>query len=248
MLLGSVIVAPQLCRGRRPAPQLALAGALVAAAQLLSVLASPAQFSAGTELVEVYVSVSDAAGRPVTGLAREAFTVLEDGVAQEVTTFAAGTMPLALGVAVDRSFSMAGRPLSTAKAGAARLLESLQPGDRTMVVAVGSRVETLMPLSDDRQRAREAVASLTPWGTSPLGDATIAAIASVAEGSGRRALAFFTDGRERYNEAERTAVLDRVRRGSVLVYPVAVGGTPTPLLVELAVTSGGRSFSVRDDR
>ena len=93
-----------------------------------------------------------------------------------------------------------------------------------MVVAVGSRVETLMPLSDDRQRAREAVASLTPWGTSPLGDATIAAIASVAEDSGRRALAFFTDGRERYNEAERTAVLDRVRRGSVLVYPVAVGG------------------------
>ena len=89
---------------------MALAGALVAAAQLLSVLASSAQSSAGTELVEVYVSVSDAAGRRVTGLAREAFTVLEDGVAQEVTTFAAGTMPLALGVAVDRSFSMAGRP------------------------------------------------------------------------------------------------------------------------------------------
>jgi Ca-activated chloride channel family protein len=220
----------------------------VAASLALSGSGRAAQFSAATDLVEVYVSVSDSAGRPVTGLPREAFTVHEDGVIQSITTFAAGTMPLALGVAVDRSFSMAGRPLATAKAGALRLLDSLEPGDRTMVVAVGSRVETLVPLSAERQRAREVVSSLTPWGTSPLGDATIATIASVAEGSGRRALALFTDGRERYNEAERAAVLDRVRRGNVLVYPVAVGGKPTPLLVELAVASGGRSFAARDER
>jgi Ca-activated chloride channel homolog len=215
---------------------------------MLSIRAVGAQFSAGTELVEVYVSVSDSTGRPVTNLPREAFTVREDGVPQPIATFAAGTMPLALGVAVDRSFSMAGRPLAAAKAGAIRLLDSLRTEDRVMVVAVGSRVETLVPLSAERQRAREVVASLTPWGTSPLGDATIAAIARVAEGSGRRALALFSDGRERYNQADRAAVVDRVRRGSVLVYPIAVGGTPTPLLVELAVASGGRSFAARDDR
>jgi Ca-activated chloride channel homolog len=247
MLLGFVIVAPKLGRRRRPLLPAGLAAALVAAPLALSG-SGRAQFSAATDLVEVYVSVSDSTGRPVTGLPREAFTVHEDGVRQSITTFAAGTMPLALGVAMDRSFSMAGRPLATAKAGALRLLDSLEPGDRTMVVAVGSQVETLVPLSAERQRARQMVSSLTPWGTSPLGDATIAAIARVAEGSGRRALAFFTDGRERYNEAERAAVLDRVRRGSVLVYPVAVGGTPTPLLVELAAASGGRSFSARDNR
>jgi Ca-activated chloride channel homolog len=247
MLLGFVIVAPKLGRRRRPLLPAGLAAALVAAPLALSG-SGRAQFSAATDLVEVYVSVSDSTGRPVTGLPREAFTVHEDGVRQSITTFAAGTMPLALGVAMDRSFSMAGRPLATAKAGALRLLDSLEPGDRTMVVAVGSQVETLVPLSAERQRARQMVSSLTPWGTSPLGDATIAAIARVAEGSGRRALALFTDGRERYNEAERAAVLDRVRRGSVLVYPVAVGGTPTPLLVELAAASGGRSFSARDNR
>src|SRR5262245_28983633 len=136
MLLSFVIV-PQLWRGWRAAFFLALAGALAVTGGMLYAIAHPVQFSAGAELVEVYVSVADSAGKPVTGLAREAFTILEDGVPQEVTTFAAGTMPLALGIAVDRSFSMAGRPLSTAKAGAIRLLESLQPGDRTMLVAVG---------------------------------------------------------------------------------------------------------------
>lgn len=226
---------------------LAAKAATVAAALLiLPGLPAAVQFSAGAELVEVYVSVSDPSGRPVMGLPREAFTVLEDGTPQPVTTFAAGTMPLALGIAVDRSFSMAGKPLTTAKAGAVRLLDALRPEDRAMLLAVGSQVQTLVPLSTERRRAREMVSSLKPWGTSPLGDATVAAIATVAAGSGRRALAFFTDGRERYNEAERGAVLDSVRRGSVLVYPVAVGGAPTPLLVELAVTSGGRSFPARD--
>jgi Ca-activated chloride channel family protein len=207
-----------------------------------------AQFAAGTELVEVYVTVSDSAGHPVTGLPQDAFTVLEDGVPQTITAFAAGSMPLALGVGVDRSFSMTGRPLSLAKAGARRLLDALEPSDQAMVVAVGSRIETLAPLSSDRVRAREVVASLQPWGTSPLGDAVTAAIASVAEGVGRRALALFTDGQERYNASERSTVLDRVRRSRVLIYPVAVGGKPTALLVELAAVSGGRSFEGPDER
>ena len=111
---------------------------LLVAAALLTETAAHGQFSAGTELVEVYVSVSDAAGKPVRDLPREAFTVREDGVVQPVTTFAAGTMPLALGIAIDRSFSMAGRNLATAKTGARRLLDVLRPGDQTMVVAVCS--------------------------------------------------------------------------------------------------------------
>ncbi len=245
MLLGFVIVTPQLERRWTPAH---VAAALLVAVAFLSGEATYGQFSAGTELVEVYVSVSDSAGRPVTNLPRDAFTVREDGAVESITTFAAGTMPLALGIAVDRSFSMAGRPLAAAKSGARRLLDVLRAADQTMVVAVGSQVETLVPLSPDRQRAREIVSSLTPWGTSPLGDATIAAIAKVAAGSGRRALAFFTDGRERYNETERAAVLDKVRGGSVLVYPIAVGDEPTPLLDELATTSGGRAFAARDVR
>ena len=245
LLLGPVIVAPQL-RGRRDRAR--GAAVLFVAAAWLTGTAAPGQFSAGTELVEVYVSVSDAAGKPVRDLPREAFTVREDGVVQPVTTFAAGTMALALGIAIDRSFSMAGRNLAAAKTGARRLLDVLRPGDQTMVVAVGSRVETLMPLSADRQRARDLVSSLKPWGTSPLGDATIAAIDRIAEGSGRRALAFFSDGTERYNEAEHTAVLDRIRRARVIVYPVAIGAAPTPLLMDLAATSGGRSFTARDDK
>ena len=114
-----MIVTPQLGQRRRPAFQLALAGGAGCRRAVLPARSSPAQFSAGTELVEVYVSVSDAAGRPVIGLAREAFTVLEDGAAQQVTTFAAGTMPLALGVA-DRSELQHGRASAIDREGRCR--------------------------------------------------------------------------------------------------------------------------------
>src|SRR3712207_7481213 len=54
------------------------------------------QFASRVQLVEVYASVTNAAGKPVTGLTQRDFTVEEDGTQQEITTFAAGEFPLAV--------------------------------------------------------------------------------------------------------------------------------------------------------
>jgi len=56
-------------------------------------------------------------GEPAIGLSREDFEVLEDGVSQTVSTFAAGDFPLAVALAVDRSFSMRGKRLDVARRG-----------------------------------------------------------------------------------------------------------------------------------
>jgi Ca-activated chloride channel homolog len=207
-----------------------------------------AQFSARADLVEVYVSVLDRDDRPVVDVPREAFHVFENGVPQTIAAFAAGELPLTVGIAVDRSFSMRGAPLALARRGASRLIDALSPGDQAMVVAIGSRVEVIAPLSRDRAPARNAVDGLDAWGTSPLGDGVIAALNTLTTGTGRRALILFTDGNERYNATERTAVLETVRRADVMVYPVAVVRANAPLLAELAAASGGRAFDGRDDR
>ena len=55
----------------------------------------------------MYATVTDPEGEPATGLTADAFTVLEDGVAQPVSVFAAGEFPLTVAMVVDRSFSMA---------------------------------------------------------------------------------------------------------------------------------------------
>jgi hypothetical protein len=112
-----------------------LIGLTLAAGEVLS---SARQFISGVNVVEVYATVSDKAGKPVTGLSREAFIVRENGDPQQVTTFAAGEFPLSAAVAIDRSFSMAGERLASAKSGARSFLGGLRATDESMLIAIGS--------------------------------------------------------------------------------------------------------------
>ncbi len=200
------------------------------------------------QLVEVYASVTDAAGEPITGLTRADFAVIEDGEPQDVTTFAAGEFPLAVAVGVDRSFSMAGEKLAIAKKATQSFLRLLRPADRSMVVAISNQADVIAPLSTERDVQLEAVAKLDAWSTTSLHDAIIAALDRLAPESGRQALVVFSDGADRYSEHSAAQVVDRARRSTALVYPIAFGRTRPPLLAELAVVTGGRSFLLKDAR
>ena len=210
--------------------------------------ASPAgapQFTSGVNVVEVYAAAVDREGKPVAGLPREAFTVLEDGVPQTVSTFAEGDFPLSVAVAVDRSFSMKGAELANAKAGAQAFLAALRPGDQSMVIAIGSEVDAVAPLSTDRNAQQSAVDALQPWGTTELHDAVIRSIDAIQSARGRRALLLLSDGNDRYSTASAADALERARHSDVMVYPFALGKGRPPLFTELAVLTGGRSFFPR---
>lgn len=209
-------------------------------------VAHSGQFAATTEIVEVYATVTDAKGEPVTGLTAESFTVLEDGEPQAISAFASGEVPLTLAIAVDRSFSMGGTRLDAARAAATRVIDQLRAADRFLVLAIGSTVDTLVPLGTAREAARTAVGRLEPWGTSPIGDSVAAALDAVDKERGRRALVLLTDGLERYADKDRAFVLARLRAADVLVYPIALARQGSALLNELAALSGGRVFQAPD--
>ena len=203
------------------------------------------QFAAGTELVEVYASVTDSRGNMVSGVPASAFTVLEDGVAQPLSTFSAGDVPLTVAVVVDRSFSMGGEPFDAARAGARRLVDELGARDRLLVLAVGGRVEHVSGFEASRDAARTAVDTLQVWGTSPIGDTVVQALDSVAGERGRRAVILFSDGVERESSRAADDVLDRVKAAGVLIYPIATAQPISPLLGQLAALSGGRVVQAR---
>jgi Ca-activated chloride channel homolog len=179
----------------------------------------PGQFSSGVNLVEVYASVTDRQGQPVKGLSREDFTVREDGAVQHLTTFTAGEFPLSVAVALDRSFSMAGPRLATAKSAARLFLNELRPADESMLIAVGSTTEVLAPLSADRTPQLEMLTRLDAFGTTGLYDAIIAALDAIQPARGRRALVLLSDGSDRYSTVDSAAALARARVSDVLVYP-----------------------------
>ena len=231
--------------GAGPAWRLRLGLAILAAGLGFSA-PGRAQFASTIEIVEVYATVTHQKGEPATGLTADAFTVLEDGIAQPVSVFAAGEFPLTVAIAVDRSFSMAARGLETARAGARRLIDQLRARDRLLILAIGGGVETVAGFDTPRQSARQALDRVELWGSSPIGDTVMQAVDAFGQHRGRRAVVVWSDGVEREAQRARADVLDHVRRSDVLVYPVAIAPTISPLLAELAALSGGRVLQARD--
>ena len=219
-------------------------------AWLILAAATPAgaQFASGTTAVEVYVSVTDASGRPLRDLTQADFEILEDGVPQRIAAFAAGTFPLRVAVAIDHSFSMAGPPLAASRRAVRNFLGALRPADESVILGIGGRVSVISPHSAGRERQAADVDALTAWGTTPLHDAVIHSIDATDAATGRRAVVIISDGDDRYSETPPAAVIDRARRANVLIYPVVVGRTQPSLFSDIAAVSGGRSFHVRDSR
>ena len=204
------------------------------------------QFTSGVNLVEVYASVTDAEGETISGLTQGDFELRENGEPQQISTFAAGDFPLSVALAVDRSFSMGGTRLTLARSAAHAFLGELRPQDEAMILAVGSRVEVVAPLSRDRAAQRNAVDHIDAFGTTGLHDAIIQAIDEVQGAKGRRALVLLSDGNDRYSRAAAVDALDRARRADVMIFPVAIGTNRPPLFAELATLTGGRSLHARD--
>jgi Ca-activated chloride channel family protein len=219
------------------------AGSGVGAAQQEGALA---RFSSQVQLVEVYATVTDERGELVTGLRQNDFQVYEDNQRQDISTFAAGEFPLTVALGVDRSWSMAGKPLELAKQASRGFLNQLKTGDRSMIVAISSTADVIAPLSADRVTQGRAIAALDPWSTTALRDATMAALDRLEPESGRQALVLFSDGNDRYSSATEAEVIARARRSNALIYPITIGKQRPAFLAELAVLTGGRSFLLKD--
>lgn len=216
------------------------------AVALASAVLFAGQFTSGVNLVEVYASVADSQGRAIARLTQADFELRENGELQTISNFAAGEFPLSVAIALDRSFSMAGTRLSLGKSAAHAFLAELRPQDEAMVLAVGSQVEVIAPLSTDRAALGDAINTLDAFGTTGLYDAIIHAIDDVQPAKGRRALVLLSDGDDRYSQASGADALERARRSDVMIFPVALGTTRPPLFAELATLTGGRSYHARD--
>jgi Ca-activated chloride channel family protein len=223
-------------------------GAGLAAAMPQAREEAQARFSSGVQAVEVYATVTDTAGEPVTGLRADDFQLDDDGARQTITTFAEGAFPLTVALGVDRSLSMRGEPLRLARRAAQAFLRQLRPGDRSMVVAISADADVVAPLDAPREAQVQAIASLDAWSTTALRDAVVKSLDRLAPEPGRQALVVFSDGTDRYSRVSAGEMLARARRGSALVYPIVLGRSAVPVLSDVARLTGGRAFTLRDAR
>jgi Ca-activated chloride channel family protein len=160
-------------------------------------------------LVQLAVVVTDATGKPVPGLPKEAFRVRQDGEAQEISSFEnAGELPLTVALAIDTSASMFLKLPDVRKAVASLLDDGLTTRDRAMLIDFDTTPKMVRPVTRDLASVSSALSGLTPDGGTALWQAISYSLAQLRGISGRKALVVYSDG---IDESERSVYPESLR-------------------------------------
>jgi Ca-activated chloride channel family protein len=220
-------------------------------------------FKSATELVSLNVTVTDPRDRYVTGLSRDDFAVFDDGVPQQVTFFAATSVPLDLAIMIDTSASMADK-MTFVREAATNFVHTLRAGDRAEIIGFSERAEVLATFSGDVPALEGAIASTAPHGSTALYTSLYVALQDLSRvgrevGEVRRpAVIVLTDGEDTASLLTFDDLLDSAKRAGVAVYTISVISEFDSKKVEngghrfidesdfalktLAQDTGGRSF------
>jgi Ca-activated chloride channel family protein len=148
-----------------------------------------------TNLVQLNVGVVDSQGRAITSLARNDFTVFEDGVKQQILHFDPADTPFSLVLLLDVSGStLSFRPQF--KQAAMRFLDALAPEDRVAIVQFNAKIKVLSGFSKDRDKLAYSIERADGGGETHLYEALKFALNELdKEGKQRRkAIVVLTDG------------------------------------------------------
>ncbi|HET6958610.1 MAG TPA: VWA domain-containing protein [Vicinamibacterales bacterium] len=202
------------------------------------------QFSSRIEAVRVDVLVTDGS-KPVLGLGREDFEILDNGVPQAVDLVSFDEVPLNVILALDMSDSVAGERLDRLRDGGSKVLAALKSGDQAALVTFSHAVQLGARLTSDVASVQAALAETGGSGQTALIDGSYAGIMVGESDAGRALLIVFSDGVDTSSWLRADAVLDTARRADVVVYGVSVVSRLKPeFLREITSLTGGRLFEI----
>jgi VWFA-related protein len=199
--------------------------------------------------VELYTSVL-AKGRPVTGLKKENFQILEDGVPQDLDGFEVVTnLPLSLGIGVDTSGSMEESIVEAQKAAVEFLKDVMTKKDRSFLVTFDNEPQLVSRFTTDRDKLAQALAGLRAQGSTALWDALVYGLYQYQGTKGRKAYVILTDGEDRCSHFTFEAALDYAKKTGVAVYFIGlrIGSTQLDVrhkLTRVARETGGLVYYV----
>ena len=204
-------------------------------------------------LIELPVSVADAAGAPVTNLERKNFTILEDDKLQTISNFNfAANLPISIGVLLDHSYSMEKR-MDQAKTAAIDFFKSiLKKGDRAFIAGFAGDPTRNAPFVSDVSILDAQINALPKaGGGTALYDAIVTGLYRFRTMQGRKALVVITDGDDTTSRLSWNDTEAYVRAARVPVYFIGIGiGGKTRLsgggIRQLADDSGGVAYFIRN--
>lgn len=211
---------------------------------------APESAEVDVDFVELYTSVLDRKGRPVDGLKKEDFKVVEDGTEQTIARFEkVNDLPIYAGVLLDTSASMT-EELEDAVKGALRFFETvITPKDRAMVLTFSDQPAVAVPFTNDKEVLAGGLANLVAEGNTALYDAVIQALFDFGGLRGKRAILLLSDGRDEGSRYTFPDALEYAKRSGVAIYSVGINLSTKDADVRLKLTqiaeqTGGHFYTV----
>lgn len=206
-----------------------------------------------TDLVTLTLTVTDQYGRYVSGLNKNAFTVTDSGVPQEITFFSDVDAPVSVGILFDVSGSMSGEKIQRARKALERFINTSHPMDEYFLIAFNNRAQLLLDRTRDGEAVLNKLTLVQPKHNTALYDACYLGIERVTRGAHqKKAMLIISDGQDnssRYNFGE---VRRLMKEADVTVYTVGIldgsdsssglGLQGQAFLDELSGVTGGKSF------
>jgi VWFA-related protein len=181
-------------------------------------------FRSGIETVHVTVTVTDANGRLITDLTRNDFEVFEDGRPVPVTQFSDKRVPVSLGLLLDISDSMLGRPIEDARGALDRFVgDLLAPGDEAFVASFNHSPRIVSNWTQPPSALRGTLEDVKPTGGTAIYDALVATAPLFNKRQHTRAaMIVISDGADTASDYTLIRARDVVRRTDPFIYAVAI--------------------------
>ncbi|MBK5290289.1 MAG: VWA domain-containing protein [Acidobacteriia bacterium] len=215
-------------------------------------------FRSDTRLVLLHATVLDNKGHLVTDLAREAFTVTENGAAQQLKIFRREDVPVSLGLVIDNSGSMRDKRQRVAAA-ALGLVKASNKGDEVFIVNFNDEAYLDVPFTNDIKKMEEGLTRLDSRGGTAMRDATLMSMDYMKEKSklDKKVLLVVTDGEDNTSSASNTVekLLAKAQQSEILIYTIGLlneeerskAKRAQRTLNGLATTTGGLSYFPKSD-
>jgi Ca-activated chloride channel family protein len=209
-------------------------------------------FKVNVKLVNVFATVTDPTGAPISSLKQEDFQVFEDDKAQKIAVFhRESELPLSIVIAIDTSLSTRGDQrleLDSARRFAHAIL---RPIDGISLFQFSEIVDQITPFTADVRVIDRAINRIHSGAATALYDTLYLGSDALLDRRGRKVMVIITDGgdtvsKTSYQEAVREAQQAEVILYSIIIVPIEnsagrdIGGEHA--LIQLSRDTGGKYF------
>jgi Ca-activated chloride channel family protein len=197
-------------------------GALLVSLSALTLAQQPT-FRAGTQVVSLFATVTDAQKRLVPDLMQTDFEVFDNEKPQPLIFFQNQIQPITVVVMLDTSGSMT-LTLDLLRAAAEQFVIRLLPADKAKVGAFNDKIQIKgSRFINDRDQLVTDIKDLDYGNGTRLWDALAASLDELKGIDGRRVVLVFTDGDDtESHNSSLGKVIDRARIDEVMIYAIGL--------------------------